>query len=219
MNTLPDSASSSAGYPAYDLQGPATAPGLHFALLTQAERASFQAGLQTRLWKRLFDAVSAPTAGEYTRLRSTHIQAYHYLLEVIRLETEHATEPVTDEDVMAALAQVERDLGESWRHKLEHAINVSQAALRIMARVNERASGAAVEPGRASLLLTSWLGHWMMLNWATDCVVAIVNKGISVQPEVIEAIFRDLRKAADSVYATACEAHDARFGDPDEEEE
>ncbi|MCB9684657.1 MAG: hypothetical protein H6735_06455 [Alphaproteobacteria bacterium] len=216
MAATQENAVASPGYPHHALQARATGSGLQFALLTQAERASFEAGLHTRLWKRVFEAVKAPTAGEYRRLRNEGLLPYHHLLEVLRVEAEHAAEPVTDEDVLGALDQVERDLGESWRHKMEHAINVSQAALKIMARAEERSDGVPLEPDQGVLLLTGWVGSWIVLNWTTDCVVAATDRRVVAQSEVIEAVFQDLREAANAVYTIACEAHDARFGDPDE---
>lgn len=191
---------------------------LHFSLLTQTEKASFEAGLHTRLWSRVFEAVKSPTAGEYARARGQNILPYHHLSEILRLETGHMAEPITDDQVMHALAQVERDLGESWRHKLEHAINTSQAAQKIMARVNERRDGKEV--GESQIIVaTRWVGGWILLNWAIDCVFAATSGRVVAQPEVIEAMFNDLREAADSVYIAACEAHDARFGDPDDQDD
>lgn len=193
-------------------------PGLHFSLLTHTEKATFQAGLRTRLWRRLVEAVTTPTAGEYERAKAEHVPMYIHLLEVLRAESGHAVEPVTDDHVKKALAQVEDDLGESWRHKLEHSINVSQSALQIMARVNEaQSTEEEPEQSQAVLWFTQWVSGWMMLNWSIDCIFAATDPRVVATPEVVQAVFDDLRGAADGVYSTACDIYDARFGDPDDE--
>jgi hypothetical protein len=192
-------------------------PRLHFVTLTQVEKTTFEAGLRTRLWNRLFTAVNAPTAGEYARLKGEHIAIYQHLLELLRAEAGHAGEPVTDEHIRKALERVEDDLGESWRHKLEHAINVSQSALKVMARAEEAPLPPGSDANQAAAWLLRWHGGWLLLNWSIDCVLAATDPGVVTAPEVVQALFRDLRAAADSVYVTACEVYDARLGDPDDE--
>jgi len=193
-------------------------PRLHFSLLTQTEKASFEAGLHARLWKRLFEAVTTHTSHEYERTKAMHVHLYVHLLEVLRAESGHAGEPITDDHVKQALERVESDLGESWRHKLEHAINVSQSALQLMARVNEGTSdGHEPEQAQALVWFTEWVGGWVLLNWSIDCIFAATDPRVVAKPEVVHAVFCDLKGAADGVYSTACNIYDARFGDPDDE--
>lgn len=193
---------------------------LNFAALTQAEKATFEAGLRTRVMNRLRDAITRPTAEEYQRACFSNLGAYTALIEILRIEIAHGSDPVTDEDVMQALAHVERDLGEPWRHKLEHAINISQSARQILARVGEGTSGPdhhQMTPVEVLGWMTQWSMGWTLLNWSTDCVFMITHQGVAVASEVVEVLFRDIGSAADNVYALACELYDKRFGDPDEE--
>ena len=192
-------------------------PRLHFALLTQTEQASFEAGLRTRLWNRLFDAVTRPTAREYARARAQHVQMYLHLVEVLREEAGHGAEPVTDEHLTRLLDQVESDLGDSWRHKLEHAINTSRSAQRIMARVYEGERPPDLDPDRALAWIARWAGAWLKLNWSVDCVTLSTDPDVTATPEVVAATFADLQASARDVYAVACDVHDAIVGDPDEE--
>ena len=192
-------------------------PRLHFSLLTHAEKASFEAGLRTRIWNRVLDAVTKPTQQGYQAARAEHAQQYFHLVEVRRAETSHASEPVTDEHLTQMLEQVEDDLGDSWRHKLEHAINMSHASLRIMARVNESGVESHATSDQAMVWVGRWVSRWMVLNWSIDCIIASTGSSVVAVPEVVQAIFDDLKRAAEDIYSIACDVHDDLLGDPDEE--
>jgi hypothetical protein len=88
-----------------------------------------------------------------------------------------------------------------------------------MARVNERPDGKDLGESQVVVWMTRWVGGWVMLNWSIDCVFAATDGRVIAQPEVVEAVFKDLREAAESVYGAACDAHDARFGDPDDRDD
>jgi hypothetical protein len=191
--------------------------GLQFAALIEVEKETFKAGLRSRILTRLFEAAKAPTAHEYRRVRDQHLGVYCSLTVVLRAEGGVA--PVTDAVVMRALDRVERDLGESWRHRMEHAINVSQSALKLAARMDERSDGAVIPPHGAMVFDLRWFAGWNRLNWAVDSVFVATEQRVMVQPEVVEAVFEDLCEAADDVYVVASEVFDARFGNPDEDDE
>jgi len=189
--------------------------GLNWSLLTTNEKESFEAGLRTRIFGRLHAAVTAQTAAQYAAAKRNHLRAYLHLTEVFRIEEGFAGEPVTEENVLAVLDDVDRDLGESWRHQLEHAINVSEVARRIVARISD-ADGDGVDKNRDLALQVQWVSGWVALNWAIDCILVLTDPGVVVQPEVIRAVFDDLREAADGLYVTASQAHDEWLGDPDD---
>lgn len=191
---------------------------LNFSLLTPTEKETFRAGLRTRIFCRIHDAVTAPTASLYNDKRAENIGAYATFVEAHRIETQFGGQPASEELVRALFADVERELGEAHRHQLEHALNIARTAQQIMARVAAREpSSARAEP--AAYLIFQWIGGWVLLNWATDCVVFLTHESGVPAVDVLEAVFSDLRSAAETIYIAASQFHDTCVGDPDEVEE
>jgi hypothetical protein len=70
----------------------------------------------------------------------------------------------------------------------------------------------------ASHHLLRWIGGWVLLNWATDCIVFLACEGGVPAADVLEAVFCDLRSAGETIYVAASQVHDECLGDPDGEE-
>jgi hypothetical protein len=195
---------------------------LHFSLLQEAEQTSFVAGLRSRIRARLTEALRAPTASIYLAKRAEHLDMYAHLTVVLREELVRAAEPVSDDQILLMLEQVEARLGETRRYQLEQAINTSHAASRMAARIDERVSGPVPVDQREAVALQAamWAGHWTLLAWTVDCVMAAVDgeHRVSAESEVLDKVFETLDEAATGLYVAISALYDLRVGAPEDDE-
>jgi len=143
---------------------------------------------------------------------------YYHLVEVLHAESPYGQEPVTDEDIVGLLEAVERALGESTRHRVEHVLNISEAANLIVERFVE----SDVQPGDAEADLENrrrWVAQWVEFNWSVSCVVTLVDDQVVAPAEVLAVILADAHEAANALYLSASIGYDNRLGDVEDDEE
>jgi hypothetical protein len=195
---------------------------LHFSLFQEAEQTTFVAGLRSRIFARVTEALHAPTAAAYMQTRDANIQMYAFLTHILREETARAAAPMTDEQIVDLLGMVEGGLGETRRHQLEQAINTSHVASRMAARLEERASGPIPPEQLAAwaLHVSQWMGGWMLLGWTVDCILLAVDpdRRVTVETEVVEKLFETLDEAATGLYVAMSALYDLRVGAPKDDE-